>query len=484
MGGPAISERVYDTYWDIPPIKKAARHTLDILIGHEAKPNPNPLPATAVTRAFGRMSHHKITRQLTDENPVIVEKALLAAREMLAVQEHLWAALEAGIIMPLIGLTTHETEVMRKLAAEDLGMVGIVDFGCKALLDAGGVEALTALLGDPAEAVVLSTLRALLRCAHHGGVRERLTKLKVPETMVEMAGVSDDTACRLQLRLLRLCLEKRKNGACIDMCLDMKPKNAVDLCRALLGRMVAAGLSPEPGGGPRPGLDLPGEGYVSPDASARGAGEGEGAAEEGAGLAIEVAGTTEQYEHAAAVLQLLCSDERARRQATENGCVPLLVRLMNLPHLHARLAATGAASAVCLLREGKKAFVAAQGCAALRRLLPIAYEPLRLCVLNCIDNVAEDPNGRRELQATTVMMEQIRARSKSVTIENAAADAIRQVRFYNYPHKLKPGRNAAIDEEKVDALLERENAPLLKWMEKRDEVLARSRTGDADTMKT
>jgi len=372
------------------------------------------------------MGHPKIAAQLQSEDPIVVEKALVAAREFIKSAWGRAAALQADIVVPLVTLTTSPESSKRILSAEDLGLIGVTELGVHSLVQHRAVEALDALLDDADPAVQVAALRALVKCGWHDDIRTRLVMIETPVKLVNKAFVDDDLRCRLELKVLRHILSTRQNTAAVEQCLSSDglttSGNAVDLCMKVLSRQRGIAAGSKLG--------------TNPAAVATADAEGE----------------IEEFENGAAVLTMLCAHEKARQQSVDVGLVPALVRLMHMPHLHARFSCTEACAAILVLKVGKDAFVECGGCDALYRVLPIAYAPLRLVVLNAITLAAEHPVGRYKLMAqrpVMSMLEKLRATSTDPVIIEAIAEAIRQVSFNHQPQQLKPGADSLLSPREV-----------------------------------
>ncbi|EFJ53058.1 hypothetical protein VOLCADRAFT_102680 [Volvox carteri f. nagariensis] len=70
----------------------------------EAKPNPKPLSETAVTRGFEKVAFPKLVRELSGDNPIVRQKALLAARDLLTSPVNLVQCVAAGATPAIVAL--------------------------------------------------------------------------------------------------------------------------------------------------------------------------------------------------------------------------------------------------------------------------------------------------------------------------------------------------------------------------------------------
>ncbi|GIL46278.1 hypothetical protein Vafri_3299 [Volvox africanus] len=359
----------------------------------EAKPNPKPLAETAVTRGFEKVAFPKLVQELSGDNPVVRQKALLAARELLISPVNLVQCVAAGTTPAVVALLQDPDEVTRSYAAGTLGLLVAKEVGAKDLVQHGGLEALAAALEDDCEDVRDNAYSALIEAARFDSTRRALEELEVvlPRVMELVLLEVEAAPVRAQqgLVLLYACTQVRRNAGILTQLIDTS--QAIPRLAGL--------LDPE----------LP-----------------------------------QPVRHAAAeLLGALASREDAKIQAVQVGSVPLLLQVSNpCSSVAFATAAVAALSAITIRREGKYAVVEAEGgLAALVSVLDPSNEQLCINAMMTICNVAEAPEARDILAecGAAPKLQRIFAGAASEALKRSAAHAIRQCRFKHLPYEVLPG---------------------------------------------
>ncbi|KXZ51682.1 hypothetical protein GPECTOR_11g133 [Gonium pectorale] len=318
----------------------------------EAKPNPRPLPETAVTRGFEKVAFPKLVRELQGDNAVVRQKALLAARELLASPVNVVQCVAAGATPAMVALLQDPDSMTRTYAAGSLRLMSSKEVGARDLGQHGGLEALAAALEDECEFVRDDSYGALIEAARFDAIRHKLEALGgvLPRVMQLVLREVDESPQRAEqgLKLLYACTQARRNNGILAQ--------LVDEADALphLARLLA------------PSRPLP-------------------------------------VRHAAAeLLGALASMEDAKIRAVQVGSVPVLLAAASpkVPVPFAT-AAVGALGAIAIRREGKYALVEAPGgLAALVSVLDPTHEQLCVNAMTAIANAAEAPEAREALASS------------------------------------------------------------------------------------
>lgn len=366
----------------------------------ESKPNPRPLPDTAVTRGFEKVAFPKLVRELQDPNLIVRQKALLAARELLAVPINHVQCIAAGITPAIVALLADADDTVRQRAAGAARAIVTKELGAKDLIQHAGVDALVVALEDAVPAVRDEAYAALVEACRFDPARRAL---EAPEDalprILQLAQLEAPGPRAVQsLRLLNACVQVRYNEAVLTQLIDYG--DAVPTLTELLSPHLPEALR----------------------------------------------------QQAAELLGALASREDAKLAAVQVGGVGALLACLEPaapgPHTSVALAtaATGALMAVTVVREAKYAALQAPGgLAALVRVLDPSNEQLCVNAMGCIANVAEAPEARAELAkagAEAKLGSIFQGAVGSDAMKRSAAQAIRQCRFKNWPYEVLPGARA------------------------------------------
>ncbi|GLC34015.1 40S ribosomal protein S14-B (RP59B) [Pleodorina starrii] len=359
----------------------------------EAKPNPKPLAETAVTRGFEKVAFPKLVAELSGNNPIVRQKALLAARELLTSPINLVQCVAAGATPAIVALLQDPDEVTRGYAAGTLVLLACKEVGTRDLVQHGGMEALAQALEDECETVRDNAYSAFIEATRFDWTRRALEGLQVvlPRIMELVLLEVQEAPQRAQqgLAVLYACTQVRRNADVLTQLID----TSVAIPR------LAELLDPE----------LP-----------------------------------EPVRHSAAeLLGALASREDAKIQAVQVGSVPLLLGVCSpRSHVAFATAAVAALSAITIRREGKYAVVEAEGgCEALTSVLDPTNEQLCINAMTAICNVAEAPEAREILAecGAAPKLQRIFEGAVSEPLKRSAAQAIRQCRFKHLPYEVLPG---------------------------------------------
>ncbi|KAG2490634.1 hypothetical protein HYH03_011025 [Edaphochlamys debaryana] len=371
----------------------AIRANLRHIVQFEAKPNPRALPETAVTRGFEKVAFPKLVRELQCDNPIVRQKSLLAARELLSSPVNHVQCVAAGATPAIVALLQDPDEVTRAYAAGTLACLVTKEVGARDLVQHGGLEALSAALEDECEAVRDDAYTALIEAARFDSTRRALEALGVVlPRVVQLVLLEVDAApqrARQGLELLYACTQTRHAAGVLDQLIN--DAGAIPYLAQLL----------QPG---RP----------------------------------------ESVRHKAAeVLLGLAAREDGKIKAVQEGCVPLLLQATSpkVPVLFST-AAVGALAGITIRREGKYAALEAPGgMEALVSVLDPQHEQLCTNAMVTICNVAEAPEAREALAkcGASAKLHHIFDNATSEPLKRSAAQAIRQCRFKHLPYEVLPG---------------------------------------------
>jgi hypothetical protein len=123
------------------------------LVAFSCKPNPEELPADAVTLAFERATHPKLTKLVTADELVHRQKALAMIDKLCSSPIEVAKFLEVGIVFALNKGTEDADGQARILASHVLVLVAREKSGRDQMLSAGSIPVLQRLLADAEEQV-------------------------------------------------------------------------------------------------------------------------------------------------------------------------------------------------------------------------------------------------------------------------------------------------------------------------------------------
>ena len=382
-GRPGTAQSAYgqfDVAFD--PVLANAEH----IALFQTQDNPKPQGKYVITRGFEKFAFPKIVDKISDEDLIIKRKALLAACELLNTGEARVQCVGAGIVPALTKCLTHEDATVRERTAACLELIAVNDQGCEELLACGSVGALCDLLRDverhPEDDVRNSAYSALVEASRTDRVRLELVEDKrMLKWLVESGLKGESPQPAMALELMRCAMMCTKSEAALEQ---------------LLGCGGVAAVAPL------------------------------------------LTGDYEVRECASLVINLLCVPFEGKTAATEAGAVPLLVDLLSDHPLSVTSAAAAALTTLTVDIPAKKAMVECGGGAPLAMLLDVEDEKLIVNVLLLVTSIAEDPEGRRQLQACLQRIRNIQLATPSALIERCAAHAVRQVMFNHLPHAHLP----------------------------------------------
>lgn len=150
----------------------------------------------------------------------------------------------------------------------------------------------------------------------------------------------------------------------------------------------------------------------------------------------------EFHEQAAQLLAVLASTQQeAKLEAVQCGCVPPLVQLLRSSQLSVATAAATALMNLTLANEGKYAVLEADGIGAVVELTDLRDETLCLQMLQLITNLAEAPECRAQMQEQGILerLEEIQTVTPHDLISRSASQALRQCGFKHRPFEPLPG---------------------------------------------
>lgn len=352
----------------------------------EAKDNVVPAPKTTITRGFEKVAFPKMERELRDEDLVVRQKSLLACCELLAVSECYVQCLNAGVVAALVALLDDQDSLVRERAAAALEIVASKDVGVAIMVEDGAFYALVKCLEDGVEDVRMAAYKALIEAARFEGARSAVVDMGTTlPGLVDLVQKEPPDLTLLGLNLLKACTEVRHNDAAMVQLLQQT--DAVPVLAELMTRR-------------RP-------------------------------LHVQ--------EGAAGLLGVLCtSGNDIRVRAVKADCVKRLTVLLTRGSMSLTIAATSALMAISIAIEGKKSIVAEGAVKAIVGLLDIDNDTLCMKLLQLVTNVAEDPEGRNQLQAALPKLRKIQSTTPSTVLERSAAHSVRQVQFRTRPYSELP----------------------------------------------
>eukprot|EP00873_Tetraselmis_striata_P038816 jgi/Tetstr1/459080/TSEL_004530.t1 len=366
----------------LSPMDANLRH----MVLFEAKDNVVPAPKTTITRGFEKVAFPKMERELRDEDLTVRQKSLLACCELLAVSECYVQCLEAGVDAALVALLSDDDALVRERAAAALEIMASKDVGVSEMTEDGAFYSLVKCLEDEVEDVRVASYKALIEAARFEGARSAIISMgdTLPR-LVELIQKESPDLTLLGLNLLKACTEARHNESAMAQLLE-----ATDAVPVLADLMTRS----------RP-------------------------------LHVQ--------EGAAGLLGALCTSGNAIQvRAVHADCVKRLTVLLTRGSMSLTVAATSALMAISISIEGKKSIVAEGAVKPIVGLLDIDNDTLCMKLLQLVTNVAEDPEGRNQLQVALPKLKKIQSTTPSTVLERSAAHAVRQVQFRTRPYAELP----------------------------------------------
>mmetsp|Transcript_35054 Transcript_35054/g.78025 ORF Transcript_35054/g.78025 Transcript_35054/m.78025 type:complete len:377 (-) Transcript_35054:404-1534(-) len=358
---------------------------------HEAKPNPKPLPYTTITRGFEAVAYPKIVRELKDNDLIVKQKSLLAARELLGVPTSYMQCIAAGITPAVVALLQDDDPIVRERAAGTMEYLATKEVGARDIKQHGGVPLMVSLLKDSALPVRDAAYKALIEAARFNPIREALVEEKTALPLLMKLALEEEHGRSLRgLILLNACVQVRHNKDALTQLVDHA--KAIPALTAL----------------------------ISEDKS------------------------PEIQEHAAKLLGLCASTfQDAKIEAVQVGAVPKLLALLDQPSILLASTATTALMMITVVNDAKYAVVNTKGgIEALVKWLDPANEQLCINAMECISNVAEAPEARPLLAEGGAFekLSSIHGGPYPEGVKSSAAQAMRQCKFKCLPFAPLPGR--------------------------------------------
>lgn len=171
-------------------------------------PNPQELPEDAVTLAFERATHPKLTKLINAEELVHRQKALAMIDKLVSAPIELAKFLQVGIVPALNAGTRDADGTVRSLASHVLVVVAKDKHGRERMLQAGSIPVLQDLLADSEQVVrahACQALSALCIDYQHACTSDVIARGTV-QLLVERAGQEDEMVLPHALHALKMCL--------------------------------------------------------------------------------------------------------------------------------------------------------------------------------------------------------------------------------------------------------------------------------------
>mmetsp|Transcript_15156 Transcript_15156/g.44375 ORF Transcript_15156/g.44375 Transcript_15156/m.44375 type:complete len:387 (+) Transcript_15156:40-1200(+) len=192
-------ERKADTGFD-----KHATH----LVQFACMPNPEELPADAVTLAFERATHPKLTKLISAEELVHRQKALAMIDKLCSAPIEIAKFLSVGLVPALNAGAEDEDGTVRVLVSHVFILIAQDKHGRDHMHSSLSVPVLQQLLSDPEQQVrahACKALSALCVEVAHPVTAEVVGRHTVP-LLIERAGVEKDDVLPHLLHALKMCL--------------------------------------------------------------------------------------------------------------------------------------------------------------------------------------------------------------------------------------------------------------------------------------
>lgn len=328
------------------------------LVAFSCKPNPEELPADAVTLAYERYTHPKLTKLITADELVHRQKALAMIDKLCSSPIEIAKFLEVGLVPALNKGTENGDGTVRALASHVLVLVAREKAGRDHMLQAGSITVLQRLLSDVEDQVrahaCLAFSALCVESAHRNC--EEVVAAGTVFHLVERTAVENEAVLPHTLFALKMCL--------------MHPQGLVDaIAHGAIAAMAALVNSPSP------------------------------AVRQGACQSLQCLATPMNGKAS-------CLDETAVPEL-----LPRLVELLREPFPAVQAEAAGALMAVTVSVPAKHRCVACGACEELIAI--VAHEDtepkLRVNAIKAMATLAEAPKGRAALSAAVPTLQEIEA---------------------------------------------------------------------------
>ncbi|NXG41142.1 RSP14 protein, partial [Psilopogon haemacephalus] len=326
-------------------------------------PNIDP---TKAPLAFGRRALPKLSQELCSSELLTQQRALMALCELVHDPEHVYQALEVGLLDNLKTLLVHQESTVRQKATQILSIIATHSVGRQGLIHNRVIPALTELLDDPVDICRKNTHQILEMMAKlPEGAADILHAALIPLLLLRLKTESDEIQ-ELILDTLSNCL-----------CLEASEALATDAVTILKKK-----------------LTHPSVGIRSK-----------------AAWALLAVGTYPEGK------SLVCGE-----------VVPVLVSLLEDPDPEVQASAAGALMFATVKPQGRFSALDAGAIPPLLKLVAEESSSARLSAIKALTMLAELPGGRKTLLDHTAALEQCLS-DPCEAVKRAAATAISVIRW-------------------------------------------------------
>ncbi|KAJ1639612.1 armadillo-type protein [Pavlovales sp. CCMP2436] len=324
------------------------------LVAFSCKPNPQELPVDAVTLAFERFTHPKLTKLINADELVHRQKALAMIDKLCCAPTEVAKFLEVGVVQALNKATSDSDGDVRVLASHVLLLVAREKAGRDHMLNAGTIIVLQRLLFDGEQQVRAHACQALAALCIETKMTEEVVETGTVAHLVERTKHENDEVMPHTLYALKMCLMHMQGlTAAIEV-------GAISAMASLLSSHSPAVR--------------------------------EAACQNLFCLAVPMDGKSS------------CLDE-----GSVPGLFPRLVELLLEPYSHVQAEAAAALMAMSVSIPAKHKAVECNACEALAKLL-VSEEvsaKLRTNIIKLISLLGESPKGRAALMHVVPTLEEI-----------------------------------------------------------------------------
>eukprot|EP00878_Enallax_costatus_P033910 GHUV01037492.1.p1 GENE.GHUV01037492.1~~GHUV01037492.1.p1 ORF type:complete len:307 (+),score=95.97 GHUV01037492.1:492-1412(+) len=183
------------------------------IVKFECRPNPQPTPANAVTLGFEKYAYDKIVGQLKSDNPIIRAKAVVAARDLLVAPTKHIQCIAAGITPALVDMLKEPKAYLQAEAASTLELLAVRDVGCRDLIQHQGLQQLLQLLQQTYPAVKDAAYKTLCTAAKFESCRAAVVRQEGALGQLVRHAQQEECPARAgqALELLLHCTQMRHN---------------------------------------------------------------------------------------------------------------------------------------------------------------------------------------------------------------------------------------------------------------------------------
>jgi hypothetical protein len=175
---------------------------------HRNQPNPEPLPQSTLTFAYGEFKYNKMCAEMTSEDDVLIEKVLKEINEDFHQADKINFALTSGILTEIVRCFQHKDNSIRELASHAVLLCCTTELGRVTCVENKLIKVIAELFDDVVVQIRHNAYSALINLADFTyGVKSVIDKDILPTLVDKLVAEREEEILILVLRLLNILLE-------------------------------------------------------------------------------------------------------------------------------------------------------------------------------------------------------------------------------------------------------------------------------------